>query len=73
MKNRRKIKGDQNLQYNMMIWKKIDTFDILNYISADVTLVKLMELLGNVNHAISIVGCWIFDSSYNKALFFTQE
>ena len=56
-----------------MIWKKIDTFDILNYISADVTLVKLMELLGNVNHAISIVGCWIFDSSYNKALFFTQE
>ena len=32
-----------------------------------------MDSLGNVNHDISIVGCWIFDSDYKKALFFTQE
>ena len=32
-----------------------------------------MESLGNVNHDISIVGYWIFDSSYKKGLFLTQE
>ena len=64
MKNRRKIKGKHNLQYNMMIWKKNDSFDILNDISEDVNLVQLMYSLVNVNHAISIVGYWIFDSKY---------
>ena len=72
MKNRRKIKGEQNLQYNMTIWKKNDDFDILNDISEDVTLVQLMDSLGNANHAISIVGHWIFDSNYKKALCLTQ-
>ena len=37
-------------------------------ISANVTLVQLMDSLGNVNHAISVVGSWIFDSNYEKAL-----
>ena len=32
-----------------------------------------MESLGNVNHAISVVGYWIFDSNYKKALCLTQE
>ena len=32
-----------------------------------------MDLLINVNHAIGIVGHWIFDSNYNKALFLTQK
>ena len=41
--NRRKIKGEQNLRYNLMIWKKNDTFDILNDISENVTLVQLMD------------------------------
>ena len=56
MKNRRKIKGEQNLQYNLRIWKKNDDFDILNEISEDVTLVQLMDSLVNVNHAMSVVG-----------------
>ena len=56
MKNRRKIKGEQILQYNLTIQNKNDDFDILNEISEDVTLVQLMESLGNVNHAISILG-----------------
>ena len=72
MKNRRKIKGEQNLQYNLTIWKRNDNFDILNDISECVTLVQLMDSLGNVNHAIIIVGYWIFDSNYKKALFLTQ-
>ena len=42
----------------MTIWKKNDAFDILNDISEDVTLVQLMDSLGNVNHAIIIVGHW---------------
>ena len=32
-----------------------------------------MSLLQNANHAISIVGHWIFDSNYKKALYLTQE
>ena len=36
--------------------KKNDDFDILNDISRDVTLLQLMDSLGNVNHATCIVG-----------------
>ena len=32
-----------------------------------------MDTLGNVNHDISIVGCWIFESSYKQALCLTRE
>ena len=42
-------------------------------ISANVTLVKLMDSLGNVNHAISVVGSWIFDSNYERALLLNKE
>ena len=41
-------------------------FDILNDISEDVTLVQLMDSLGNANHDISVVGYWILDSNYKK-------
>ena len=58
MSNRIKIKGEQNLRYNLTIWSKNDAFDILNDISENFTLVQLMESLGNVNHAIIIVGHW---------------
>ena len=27
-----------------------------------------MDSLGNVNHAISVVGSWIFESNYERAL-----
>ena len=72
MKNIRRIKVEQNLKYNMSIWKKYDAFDILNDISEDVTLVQLMDSLGNVNHDIIIVGCWMFYSNYDKSLCLTQ-
>ena len=72
MSNRRKIKGEQNLIYNMTIWRVNDSFGILNDISENVTLVQLMDPLGNVNHAISIVGNWIFYSNNKKAIFLTK-
>ena len=66
MSNRIKIKGEQNLRYNLMIWRENDAFDILNDISENVTLAQLMYSLGNVNHAISILGHWILDPNYKK-------
>ena len=73
MKNRRRTKDEQNLQYNQTIKKKNDAFDNLIGISEDVTLVQLMYSLGNVNHAISVVGYLIFYSNYENALSLTQE
>ena len=73
MTNRRKIKGEQSLRYNLKVWKKNDAFDILNNISEYVTLVQLMESPVYFNHSISVVGYWIFDSNCKKSLFFTQE
>ena len=63
MKNRRKIKGEHNLRYNLMIWKENYAFDILNDISENVTLVQLMDSIGNANHAISILEHCISDSN----------
>ena len=72
MTNIMHIKGEQNLRYNMKIWNKKGAFNILNDISENVTLVQLMDTLGNLNHAISIVRYWIFDYNYEKALCLTK-
>ena len=72
MSNKIKRKGEHNLRYNLTIWCKNDAFDILNYLSENVTLVQLMGSLGNVNHDIIILGHWIFDSNYKKEFCFTQ-
>ena len=66
------IKSGQKLRYNMKVFYKKDAFGILNNIYGYVTLVQLMESLGNVNHVISIVGYWIFDSKFEKSLCLTQ-
>ena len=44
------------------------TFGILNNINENITLVQPVDLLVNVNLALSVVGKWIFDSNYEKAL-----
>ena len=67
------IKGEQRLRYNLKVWHKKDYFDILKNISEYVTLVQLMDKLVNMNHSISIVGHWIFESNYENSLFLTQE
>ena len=43
-------------------------FDIIQDISENVTLVQLICSVGNVNHAVSIVGYWIFDSNLKNTL-----
>ena len=37
------------------------------------TLVQLMNYLGNLNNAISVVGYWIFHSKYKRALLLNRE
>ena len=44
------------------------SFYILMDISEHVTLVQLMDYLGNANHAISVLGYWVFDQNYEKTL-----
>ena len=55
---------DQSLNYNIVKCKVKGRFNIINYISENVTLVKLMEKSGNVNHAVSIFGYLIFYYNY---------
>ena len=50
-----------------------DSFDFLDNISEHVTLVQLMDSLGNVNNSVSVLGKWIFDSNYKKSLPLTIE
>ena len=61
-------KGEPRVHYSLERIKKKGEYEILNNISANVTLVQLMDSIGNVNHAISVVGSWIFDSNYERAL-----
>ena len=56
------------MHYNQGKKKKKGEYDILKEITTNVTLVQLMDSLGNVNHAISVVGSWIFESNYEKVL-----
>ena len=49
------------------------SYDILTDISKHVTLAQLMDYLGNVNHAISVVGYGIFDSNYKRELVLNRE
>ena len=56
------------MYYSLEKYKKKGSYDIMKGISEHVTLVQLMDYLGNVNHDISVVGYWIFESNYKKAL-----
>ena len=67
LKNKRN-KGEVRLHYQLIKYKKKGEYKSLEDISANVTLVQLMDSLGNVNHAISIVGNWIFESNYKITL-----
>ena len=64
MKNRMHIKGKHRLRYDVKVRHKKDDFDILKNKSKYVNLVQLMDSLGNLNRAISILGHCIFDSNY---------
>ena len=64
----RNVLGEPRLYYSLSKYKKMGYYDILKNISEHVTLVQLIDSLVNVYHAISVVGYWIFDSHYEKAL-----
>ena len=61
------------MYYSLSEYKKKVSYDILTDISENVTLVQLMDSLGNINHAISVVVYWIFDSNYEKLLVLYKE
>ena len=60
--------GDQHICYKVIKQKKVDEFDLLNDIRDHVMLVQLINTSGNVNHVVSIILCWIYDSHYKIAL-----
>ena len=66
MINNKRNKGEVRVHYKLIKYKKKGEYKILEDISANVTLVQLMDSLVNVNHAISDFGNWIFDSNYEK-------
>ena len=68
MLNHKRNKGKARVHYKLIKYKKMGDYKILEDISENFTLVQLMDLIGNVNHAISVVGNWIFDSNYGRAL-----
>ena len=56
MLDKEQNKVEQHIHFNMKQWKVKGRFDINNDISENVTLLKLMDKVGNVNNAVSIVG-----------------
>ena len=68
MKNNKRNKGEVRVHYQLIKYKKMGDYKILEDIGDNVTLVQLMDSLGNVNHAISVVGNWIFESKYEREL-----
>ena len=72
MINSKRNKGEARVHYKLIKYKKMGDYEILENISANVTLVELMDSLGNVNHTISVVGSCIFDSNYERALFLNK-
>ena len=73
LKNKKQIIGGPRMFYSLRKYKKKVFYDILADISEHVTLVQLMDSLGNVNHDISVVGYRIFYSGYEIALVLNRE
>ena len=55
LKNKIRNVGEARVKYNLIKYKKMHEYKILEDISENVTLVQLMDSLGNVNHTISVV------------------
>ena len=72
-KNNKINKGETRVHYSLEKYRTKGEYEILKNISANVTLVQLMDSLGNVNHAISVVGSWIYDSNYEIELVLNKE
>ena len=68
MLNRKINKGEARVNYKLIKYKNKGDYKILEDLRANITLVQLIDTLWIVNHAISVVGSWIFDSDYERAL-----
>ena len=73
LKNEKQIKCEPRVYYSLRTYKNMGSFKIQKDMSEHVTLVQLMDSLGNLNHAISVFGYWIFDSNYERALVLNRE
>ena len=73
LKNERSNKGEPRVYYILSKYKDKRSYYIMKDISEHVTLVQLTHSFGNVNHAISVLGCWIFDLNYTKVLVLNRE
>ena len=49
-------RGETKVHYSLVKFNQKDTYTILEDISKNVTLVQLMDSLGNLNHSISVLG-----------------
>ena len=67
------MKGEPKLHYSLVKYMRKVYYNIMKDISEHFSLVQLMDSLGNVNHDISVVGYWIFDSNYIKSLVINRE
>ena len=68
MLNNKRNKGEARVNYKLMKYKNMGDYKILEDISANVTLVKLMDSLVNMNYASIVVGSCIFYSNHERAL-----
>ena len=53
-------KGDQQHHHSLRQIKRSSDFDIFNYTGEYISFVKLKDNLGNVSHAVTMSGVWIF-------------
>ena len=67
------IRGEPKVHYSLVKYKKKVYCDIMKDIGENVPSVQLMDYLVNLNRDISVVGYWIFDSNYKKALVLNRE
>ena len=70
---RQEIRDSNIYVINWKNGRKLVLFYILNNVSEHVTFVQLMDSLGNVNHAVIVVGKWTFYSKKEKAFPLTIE
>ena len=68
MTDQANVFGEQHLFYKTEQRKQTGPFDMLKNTSEYVTFVKLMDLVGNVNHAANVVEKWIFDSNLQEKI-----
>ena len=60
--------GYHRLCYYIKQWKIKGNLDIINDISEHVTLVQLMDRIGNMNHSVIIAFNCMFDSNCENKL-----